>query len=479
MELIKKDYKIKLLLLTFLFSFFFRYFLFYFNIFDTWGITGDSTEYINIAKSIREFGVIGENGEPGMNRTPGYPFLIFFSFLFSQNINSIIIIQFLIDSLTCVLIMDIASRLNISKIYKYFLSLLLITCLYTTIYSGLIMTETLYSFLIILSFWIINKNQQKSFLFDLSFTNLVCLSFIYASIILVRPVFSIVLLISFIIFFIFDLFNDYKIKFKIIYKYFLISIFVFIFLSPWVVRNFILFSKYYKIPNNDIITPIGFKSNYNMWKVVYNENYQQFVKSYNEPLLILNPVEPPLIYKTVYENEIKDVEELFFLLQQIPNIKKGRSNFPLKYSDEINNKFKEIIKKRYINNPALYVTAPLSRVAKILFAPRISSFFKDTSGFNASKSKFLFFTIYNFVYVFPSIILCLVGIIFIKKFRYDKIFIYCISFIIGHIYVYTSWVPLTQSRYLIPLFPLFSLLAVIFFHKFFSNLNLYFKRRKT
>ena len=55
MELIKKDYKIKLLLFTFLFSFFFRYFLFYFNIFDTWGITGDSTEYINIVKSIREF----------------------------------------------------------------------------------------------------------------------------------------------------------------------------------------------------------------------------------------------------------------------------------------------------------------------------------------------------------------------------------------------------------------------------------------
>ena len=61
--------------------------------------------------------------------------------------------------LICVLIMDIASRLNISKIYKYFLSLLLITCLYTTIYSGLIMTETLYSFLIILSFL---DNKQKS-----------------------------------------------------------------------------------------------------------------------------------------------------------------------------------------------------------------------------------------------------------------------------------------------------------------------------
>ena len=97
---------------------------------------------------------------------------------------------------------------------------------------------------------------------------------------------------------------------------------MFIFLSSVVVRNFILFSKYYKIPNNDIITPIGFKSNYNMWKVVYNENYQQFVKSYNEPLLILNPVEPPLIYKTVYENEIKDVEELFFFYNKYQILKK-------------------------------------------------------------------------------------------------------------------------------------------------------------
>ena len=84
MELIKKDYKIKLLLFTFLFSFFFRYFLFYFNIFDTWGITGDSTEYINIAKSIREFGVIGENGEPGMNRTQDTLFNFFFFLIFSK-----------------------------------------------------------------------------------------------------------------------------------------------------------------------------------------------------------------------------------------------------------------------------------------------------------------------------------------------------------------------------------------------------------
>lgn len=68
---LNKQYKIKFLLLTFLFSFIYRFTLYYLQIFDTWGLTADSQEYINIAKSIKDFGIIGENGKPGMNRTPG------------------------------------------------------------------------------------------------------------------------------------------------------------------------------------------------------------------------------------------------------------------------------------------------------------------------------------------------------------------------------------------------------------------------
>lgn len=471
-----KQYKIKFLLFTFLFSFIYRFTLYYFQIFDTWGLTADSQEYINIAKSIRDLGIIGENGEPGMNRTPGYPFLIYFSFLFTENINSIIFTQFFIDSLSCVLVMDIASRLKISDKFKYILSFLLISCLYTTIYSGLIMTETLYCFLITLSFWIIFKDQNnKDFLFDLSIYKLIFLSFVYAATILVRPIFSIILMISFIIFFSIDFFNSKNFNLKIISKYFVISSLVFIFLSPWMIRNYIVFNKFYEYPNNDIITPIGFKSNYNMWKIIYNKNYQKFVKSYNEPLLILNPIEKPKVYKIVYNGEHEDINEAFRLLQKIPGIRDGRSNYPIQYPEEMNNKFIEISEKRYKQNPSLYFTAPLSRVAKILFAPRISSFYKNKSGFNSDKITFIFYTIYNLIYTLPSIVLCIYGILFFKKYRYEKIFLYSLSLIIGHLYVYTSWVPLTQSRYLIPMFPIISLLSIMFFNKLFSNLNKYFK----
>ena len=251
-----------------------------------------------------------------------------------------------------------------------------------------------------------------------------------------------------------------------------------IFLSPWVIRNLITFSKYYEYPDNDIITPIGFKSNYNMWKVIYNKDYQKFVKSYNEPFLILHPVEPPIISKKVYKGETNDVNDAFFLLQKIPNIMEGRSNYPLKYSDEISNKFRMISEKRYKEKPSLYVTAPLSRVIKILFAPRISSFYKNKSGFNSGKKKLLFYSIYNSIYVLPAILFCIMGVLFIKKYRYNIIFLYSFSLIVGHLYVYTSWVPLTQSRYLIPLFPILALLTVIYIYKLFSYYQLYSKRVK-
>ncbi len=471
-----KQYKIKYLLFTFLFSLIYRFTLYYFQIFDTWGLTADSQEYINIAKSIKDFGIIGENGEPGMNRTPGYPVLIYISFIFSENINSIIFTQFFIDSLSCVLVVDIASKLKISDKFKYTLSFLLISCLYTTIYSGLVMTETLYCFLITLSFWIIFKDQNiKNFIFDLSTYKLISLSFIYAAIILVRPIFSIILLITFIIFFSVDFLNSKNSKFKLITKYFIISFFVFIFLSPWVIRNYIVFNKYYEYPNNDIITPIGFKSNYNMWKIIYNNNYQKFIKSYNEPILILNPIEKPIVYKTVYEGENEDINEAFKLLQTIPGIRDGRSNYPIHYPKNMNDKFREISEKRYQQNPFLYFTAPLSRIAKILFAPRISSFYKNKSGFNSNKFTFFFYTIYNLIYTLPAMLLCILGVIFFKSYRHDKIFLYSFSLIIGHLYVYTSWVPLTQSRYLIPMFPIISLLSTMFLYKLFINLKRYFK----
>ena len=120
-------------------------------------------------------------------------------------------------------------------------------------------------------------------------------------------------------------------------------------------------------------------------------------------------------------------------------------------------------------------TACLSRIEKILFAPRISIFYKNKSGSNNNKIIFIFYTIFNLKYTLPSILLCAYGIIFFKKYRYNRIFLYLFNLIIGHLYVYTTWVPLTRSRYLIPMFPILSLLSIIFFNKLYLNANKYFK----
>ena len=473
-----KNYNTKILIFSFFLSFFFRFFLYYLEIFDTWGMTADSQEYINIAKSIKENFIIGENGNPGMNRTPGYPFLIYLSFLFGQDYYSIIIIQFLIDSLSCVLIVSIAQKIKIHKYFLYLLIFLLSTCLYTTIYAGQIMTETLYSFLIILSFWILCRNYKNKFFLNLSFLYLLFFSFIIALIILVRPVFSIIIFVTFFLLFVCDYLNKYKQKVKILVKYLLATFFVLIFLSPWVVRNLIIFKDIYKIPNNDIVTILGFKTDYNMWKIIYNKSYQKFVKSYNEPLLILNPVEEPVVAKYVYKNEKSDVEKVFLKLKKIPEIINGRSSFPLILNKEITDSFETIAKKRYSEQPSLYLTAPLSRILKMIFAPRIASFYKNQSGFNIDFITFVFFFVYNFFYVFFGLLLIIYAIFKFNNFKKNIIFCYSFGIIIGHLYVYTEWVPLVQSRYLIPILPIILLLGVYFGNIVLSKIFSKFKYKQ-
>ena len=120
--------------------------------------------------------------------------------------------------------------------------------------------------------------------------------------------------------------------------------------------------------------------------------------------------------------------------------------------------------------PELYLTAPLSRIVKIIFAPRIATFGSNESGFVSNKSKLIFFLIYNFLYV----ALALLFFLKFKNFHKNKLFyIFTLSLITSHIYAYTIWIPNPQSRYLIPIFPVFALLTVISF----ENLSSFFAKK--
>ena len=64
-------------IIIFISAFFFRLILFSQELLFTNVITGDSYEYLEIANSIKDYGVYGINGVQDMNRTPAYPFFIY------------------------------------------------------------------------------------------------------------------------------------------------------------------------------------------------------------------------------------------------------------------------------------------------------------------------------------------------------------------------------------------------------------------
>lgn len=229
-----------------------------------------------------------------------------------------------------------------------------------------------------------------------------------------------------------------------------------IFISPWLTRNIIVF-KDDIFSNRSLATPLGYKTTYNMWKHFYLDEFKAFIKSYEEPFLLFNPLNPPKFAKYVYKDEKIEIEKAFESLRKTKNIFLERSSKQLNYSIETKEAFAKITEKRYLAKPELVFTAPVSRIIKIIFAPKISTFGIDNSGFSASKKKLMIFIIYNFLYVGLGLLFFLQ----FKNFKKNKLFfIFTLSLIASHIYAYTIWVPNPQSRYLIPLIPIFAILSL-------------------
>jgi len=462
----------------FVIIFSYRFTLSILNIFEFTTITQDSLEYIDIANSLKLYGVYGLDGVKDMNRTPTYPlFLLLINYLIGPDIKNIIFFQIIIDTLTCLIIFRLSESFKLSLFSKVLLIFLLSTCLYTISYTQLVMTETLYSFLICLVMLFICEKKKNYNFFNFNLLSLFYIALIFVLIILTRPIFVFTILFFLIFCFIYSSFSSkFSKKFFLDLKNYTILSFLIVFIMiPWISRNIIIF-KDDIFSKNSIATPLGYKTNINMWKPFYMKEFKSFLSSYEEPFLMLSPIEPPVKAKYIYEGEKEDIELAFNNLNKIEDIKTGRSGKQLNYSKEIRNNFKTIAEKRHDEKTLLFITAPISRVLKILFAPRLSTFnetkiaskIKNFSGFNSNRTLLFSFMIYNFIYVFPALIFFIIK----KNYFNNKLFfLFSFSLILSHIYVYTVWVPAPQSRYLIPLFPLFSLLTVITIDRLKKYLN--------
>lgn len=127
-----------------------RFFIFIF--YQDVTIYPDSENYIDLATYISHFSL--EN-YPG-NRTPGYPLLIA---LANNSLILTVVYQVILGLLTTVLLFNFSKRRTKSIITAFWVTFLTSTFIHFLFYEFVILTETLSLFLVVLSFWIIEKYQ--------------------------------------------------------------------------------------------------------------------------------------------------------------------------------------------------------------------------------------------------------------------------------------------------------------------------------
>lgn len=438
-------------------------FIFFYSI-NFSNITHDSWEYIELAKSLSYKFTYQIDNLPQMNRAPGYPIFLSLFFFISQKINFIIFGQVFLGTITICLVIDIWEKIHQCLINRFNI-IFFASCIYLNYYESVIMTETLYSFLIISGLWFLVCFNNKSFdLSSLKKTNYIFCAILLGWAVLTRQPVIFPIFIFFIFFFISILFLDKKFLFKQLKNFLIFGLIFVLIISSWMIRNYIVFKD--EILKNSNATIIGYKTSIETYNHFYDKNFKKFVHSYPEPFIMIRPYEKPILAKYIYNNEEKEVEIAFAELENDIVIKKDKN-----INKSTMKLFKKISEKRYETDPFLFLKAPITRALKLIFSPRIGSFSQDKviNSSNSGKNFFYLFLVYNFTFIF----LFSIGIykVFktLKKFNNLNFMVMSFSliFIVSHVVFYSYYSPFTQSRYFIPLFPLLFLYIPNFSSKSF------------
>ncbi len=197
-------------------------------------IEADAGSYDNLATNLFEGNGYTQIGVEETRRAPGYPFfLALLFFAFGKSLVFVRITQAIMSALTVVLVYKLAKNLFNKKI-AIFSAILAAIYPPFIFYSGLILTETIYTFLMVVSFYLINKdfNKRNSILFG-TFFGLAALMRTESILI--------------VLFTLFVLFLSSKQKKKIIINGTLIFFFMFLVITPWSIRNYTLYDQFFLI----------------------------------------------------------------------------------------------------------------------------------------------------------------------------------------------------------------------------------------
>lgn len=222
MNTIKKKY----LLYIFLFSFSIRLiFLFFIANHPERAFDIDSLRYIQLAVSL-----LDSHTFPSIVRTPVYPFFIATVYsVFGKFPQAVLIVQYFLDSLTAIFIVSIFLRIFKNLNYSYIAGVIYTINPFAIFYSNMILTETLFTFILTLSvylFILFLYNHHKGYL--------IASSLLLGIGTLFRPISQYVPL--FLIPFIFFV-KGYRLRDKLISCLIFLMIF-YSALLPWYIRNY-------------------------------------------------------------------------------------------------------------------------------------------------------------------------------------------------------------------------------------------------
>lgn len=197
----------------------------------------DSREYHQIADNLIENGIFSLDPEPPINpdsfRTPGYPLFLAGILVLFKSIKAVSIIQALISGFIGVLMYWISRRVFNKGAIGFLAALIFAFEPSGLFFSNMAMSETLFLLLLLLALYIFldtNKSKRKFALVGL----------LLGLCVLVRPI---AILLPFIFILVYLLGGKRDFKKKIINSLIILIIFILV-LSPWVLRNKIVFDSF-------------------------------------------------------------------------------------------------------------------------------------------------------------------------------------------------------------------------------------------
>jgi len=427
-----------------------RVVVFYSGLVDPMFDTGDSYEYRNLAESLLQHHVFGWDGDPRMNRTPGYPVALAAMYaVVGRSQLAVTSAQVLIDTLTCVMITDIAIRTKMPKIGVVVTTALAASCLFTISHAYQVMTEVVYTFGLVGAVWVLpaggvtallhRKNRWRVavaglFLGYTTFTRpshaMAIAAFVgLAALMLVRVLKKRVL--------------DRRVIASTVAAGAILGATSGLVVVPWMARNRIVFAHEYEKPQHDHVTLLGYKTDVPVYRHWYSKQFVAYRFSYEEPFVMEAPYAAPVILRYVYPGEEEDVRAAFAQLT-----KEVLADQTTPIQQQTLDEFVRIRDKRYAAAPRLRVTAPLSRFLRFWMAPRISVIKSNLHGGMVSTTYNAGLTAYNALYVIPGLLGLALGMRGARP-----IWLGIMGVLVSQAILYSLFFS-PQSRYTVPLFPL-------------------------